>query len=109
PALRGLDALVTVVGGQLAFVPPARIHEIADEDWELMFELNLRYVARVVRAALRVFLEQGTGGSTGVAGSPEQGAYGAAKAGLASLARSVAAEYSHEGIRMNVVVAGPIA
>src|SRR4029453_6495531 len=87
--LGGLDVLVTVVGGQLAFVPPARIHEIADEDWELMFWLNLRYVARVVRAALRVFLEQGTGGTivsvgsiTGVAGSPEQGAYGAAKAGL---------------------------
>jgi 3-oxoacyl-[acyl-carrier protein] reductase len=114
--LGGLDVLVTVVGGQLAFVPPARIHEIADEDWELMFELNLRYVARVVRAALRVFLEQGTGGTivsvgsiTGVAGSPEQGAYGAAKAGLASLARSVAAEYSRDGIRMNVVAAGPIA
>jgi 3-oxoacyl-[acyl-carrier protein] reductase len=69
-----------------------------------------------VRAALRDFLEQGTGGTivsvgsiTGVAGSPEQGAYGAAKAGLASLARSVAAEYSREGIRMNVVAAGPIA
>jgi 3-oxoacyl-[acyl-carrier protein] reductase len=114
--LGGVDILVTVVGGQLAFVPPARVHEIADEDWELMFELNLRYVGRVVRAALRVFLEQGTGGTivsvgsiTGVAGSPEQGAYGAAKAGLASLARSVAAEYSREGIRMNVVAAGPIA
>jgi 3-oxoacyl-[acyl-carrier protein] reductase len=114
--LGGLDVLVTVVGGQLAFVPAARVHEIADEDWELIFELNLRYVARVVRAALRVFLEQGTGGTivsvgsiTGVAGSPEQGAYGAAKAGLASLARSVAAEYSRDGIRMNVVAAGPIA
>jgi 3-oxoacyl-[acyl-carrier protein] reductase len=36
-------------------------------------------------------------------------AYGAAKAGLASLARSVAAEYSRDGIRMNVVSCGPIA
>ena len=42
-------------------------------------------------------------------GSPEQSAYGAAKAGLASLARSVAAEYSGDGIRMNVVACGPIA
>jgi 3-oxoacyl-[acyl-carrier protein] reductase len=114
--LGALDVLVTVVGGQLAFVPAARIHEITDEDWNLMFDLNLRYVARAVRAVLRVFLEQATGGTivsvgsiTGLAGSPMQAAYGAAKAGLASLARSVAAEYSQEGIRMNVVTCGPVA
>jgi 3-oxoacyl-[acyl-carrier protein] reductase len=114
--LGGLDILVTVVGGQLAFVPAAPLHETTDEDWNLMFELNLRYVARAVRAAVRVFLEQGRGGTivsvgsiTGHAGSPMQAAYGAAKAGLASLARSVAAEYSREGIRMNVVTCGPVA
>jgi 3-oxoacyl-[acyl-carrier protein] reductase len=114
--LGGLDVLVTVVGGQLAFVSPAPLHEMTDEDWDLMFDLNLRYVARAVRAALLVFLAQGRGGAivsvgsiTGYAGSPMQAAYGAAKAGLASLARSVAAEYSHDGIRMNLVTCGPIA
>ena len=112
----GLDVLVTVVGGQLAFMQPTRLHETTDEDWELMFDVNLRYVFRAVRAALRVFLEQGLGGTivsvgsiTGRAGSPLQSAYGAAKAGLESLARSVAAEYSRDGIRMNVVTCGPIA
>lgn len=114
--LGALDVLVTVVGGQLAFVPAARVHEIADEHWNLMFDLNLHYVARAVRAALRTFLEQGTGGTivsvgsiAAIAGSPMQAAYGAAKAGLASLARSVASEYSREGIRMNVVSCGPVA
>jgi 3-oxoacyl-[acyl-carrier protein] reductase len=113
--LGGLDVLLTVVGGQLAFVPAARLHEITDEDWDLMFDLNLRYVARVVRTTIGVFLEQGTGGAivgvgsiTSMAGSPMQAAYGAAKAGLASLARSVAAEYSRDGIRMNVVSCGPV-
>ena len=73
-----------------------------------------RHVARALRAALRVFLAQGRGGTivsvgsiTGQAGSPMQAAYGAAKAGLASLARSVAAEYSRDGIRMNVLSCGP--
>jgi 3-oxoacyl-[acyl-carrier protein] reductase len=114
--LGALDVLVTVVGGQLAFVPAARIHEITDEDWDLMFRVNLHYVAHAVRAVLRVFLEQATGGTivsvgsiTAIAGSPQQAAYGAAKAGLASLARSVAAEYSRDGIRMNVVTCGPVA
>jgi 3-oxoacyl-[acyl-carrier protein] reductase len=111
-----LDVLVTVVGGQLAFVPAARIHEINDADWDLVFDVNLRYVGGAVRAALRLFLEQGAGGTivsvgsiTGIAGSPMQAAYGAAKAGLASLARSIAAEYSRDGIRMNVVSCGPVA
>jgi 3-oxoacyl-[acyl-carrier protein] reductase len=114
--LGALDILVTVVGGQLAFVPAARIHEITDEDWNLVFDVNLLYVARAVRTTLRAFLDQGTGGTivsvgsiTGMAGSPMQAAYGAAKAGLASLARSVAAEYGGEGIRMNVVSCGPVA
>jgi 3-oxoacyl-[acyl-carrier protein] reductase len=114
--LGGLDILVTVVGGQLAFVPAAPLHEMRDDDWLLMFDLNLHYVARAVRAALPVFLAQGRGGTivsvgsiAAEAGSPMQAAYGAAKAGLASLARSVAAEYSREGIRMNVVTCGPIA
>jgi 3-oxoacyl-[acyl-carrier protein] reductase len=114
--LGGLDILVTVVGGQLAFVPAAPLHEMTDEDWDLTFDLNLRYVVQAVRAALRVFLAQGRGGTivsvgsiAGFAGSPMQAAYGAAKAGLASLARSVAAEYSRDGIRMNLVTCGPIA
>lgn len=114
--LGGLDILATVVGGQLAFVPATPLHETTDEDWDLMFDLNLRYVARAVGAALRIFLAQGGGGTivsvgsiAGYAGSPMQAAYGAAKAGLASLARSVAAEYSRDGVRMNVVACGPIA
>ena len=114
--LGSLDVVVTVVGGQLAFVPAARLHEIADEDWRLIFDVNLHYVARTAAAAIRRFLDQGGGGSivsvgsiTGQVASPQQAHYGAAKAGLASLARSVAAEYGRDGIRMNVVAGGPIA
>jgi 3-oxoacyl-[acyl-carrier protein] reductase len=114
--LGGLDVLVTVVGGQLAFVPVRPLHETTDEEWDLVFDVNLRYVAWAVRAALRVFFDQGRGGTivsvgslTAFAGNPGQAAYGAAKAGLASLARSVAAEYSRDGVRMNVLACGPIA
>ncbi|HEY3956595.1 MAG TPA: SDR family oxidoreductase [Streptosporangiaceae bacterium] len=112
----GLDALVTVVGGQVAFVPAVRLHEMSDDDWDLVFEMNLRYVVRAARAAIRSFLAQGKGGSivsvgsvTGVMAAPMQAGYGSAKAGLASLARTVAAEYAGDGIRMNVVACGAIA
>lgn len=112
----GLDALVTVVGGQVAFVPAARLHEMRDDDWDLVFDMNLRYVVRAARAAIRSFLARGKGGSivsvgsiTGVMAAPMQAGYGCAKAGLASLARTVAAEYASDGIRMNVVACGAIA
>ncbi len=115
-ALGGLDVIVTVVGGQVAHVPSALLHEMNDRDWDTMYELNLRYVARTLHLVLPRLLEQGTGGSiisigsiTGFMGAPRQGAYGVMKAGLASLARTVSAEYAAQGIRMNVVAAGAIA
>ncbi|NBE82742.1 SDR family NAD(P)-dependent oxidoreductase [Micromonospora rubida] len=111
-----LDTLVTVVGGQVAFVPAVRLHEMGDDDWDLAYEMNLRYVVRAAQAAIRTFLSQGSGGSivsvgsvAGVMAAPMQAGYGAAKAGLASLAKTVAAEYAGDGIRMNVVACGAIA
>lgn len=113
--LGGLDGLVTVVGGQVAFVPAVKLHEMTDEDWDTVYEVNLRYVVRAVRQVLPVFLDQGHGGAivsvgsvTGFMAAPLQGAYGVAKAGLLSLARTVAAEYAPDGIRMNVVAGGAI-
>ncbi|MCU1484671.1 MAG: hypothetical protein JWN67_1417 [Actinomycetia bacterium] len=115
-ALGRLDVLVTVVGGHTLFAPWAPLGETTDEDWDLIVDVNLRYVFRFARAALNVFLEQGTGGSivaigsiSGSVSSPYAAAYGAAKAGLANLAKSVAGEYARDGIRMNVVACGAIA
>ena len=61
--LGGLDVVVTVVGGQVAFVPAVPLHEIEDDDWDTVYELNLRYVARTLRLVLPRLLEQGTGAS----------------------------------------------
>ncbi|MDR6868484.1 3-oxoacyl-[acyl-carrier protein] reductase [Microbacterium resistens] len=114
-ALGGIDAVITVVGGQVAFVPSVRLHEMQDDDWDRMYELNLRYVARLVRLVLPHYLAQrhgvfvSIGSVTGFMGAPEQGAYGVMKAGLVSLARTVGAEYAADGIRMNVVAGGAIA
>jgi len=111
----GLDTLVTVVGGQVAFVPAVRLHEMQDEDWDTVYDLNLRYVARAIRAVLPTFLGQrggaivSVGSVTGFMAAPRQAAYGVSKAGLLSLARTVTAEYAADGVRMNVVSGGAIA
>jgi 3-oxoacyl-[acyl-carrier protein] reductase len=113
--LGGLDTLVTVVGGYSLFTGWTPLAEVTDEQWSLIIDLNLTYVFRFARAALKVFLRQGTGGSivgigsvSGSVSSPYGAAYGAAKAGLANLARSVSVEYGHAGIRMNIVSCGVI-
>ncbi|MDQ1396650.1 MAG: hypothetical protein QOG64_1909, partial [Acidimicrobiaceae bacterium] len=85
-------------------------------EWDRIVDVNLRYVFRAVRASVRQFLAEGNRGSivsigsiSGVRSSPLAAAYGAAKAGLANLAHSVAVEYARDGIRMNVVACGVIA
>jgi 3-oxoacyl-[acyl-carrier protein] reductase len=115
-ALGGLDSVVTVVGGYSLFAPWTPLAQVTDDQWSLIMDLNLTYVFRFTRAALNVFLAQGTGGSivsigsiSGNVSSPYGAAYGAAKAGLVNLAKSVSVEYGHAGIRMNVVSCGVIA
>lgn len=115
-ALGGIDVLVTVVGGLMAFgMPFDRLDTFSDEEWDFVFDVNIRYVYRALKAALAVMVEQGTGGSivsigsdagTAGHGSPNMAAYGAAKAGLAHLVKTIACEYGRDGIRMNMVSPG---
>lgn len=114
-ALGGLDTLVTVVGGHTLFAPWVRVDETTDDDWDLILDMNLRYVFRVVRAALRTFLAQGTGGTivsvgsiAGAVSSPYSAAYGAAKAGLMNFTKSVSLEYARDDIRMNLIAIGVV-
>jgi 3-oxoacyl-[acyl-carrier protein] reductase len=114
--LGGLDSLVTVVGGYSLFTPWTPLAEVTDDQWNLIMDLNLTYVMRFARETIKVFLEQGTGGSivsigsiSGNVASPYGAAYGVAKAGLVNLAKSVSVEYGAQGIRMNVVSCGVIA
>src|SRR6185369_3494704 len=81
-------------------------------------DLNLRYVFRVLRPVLKLMLQQGNGGSvvtigsdggTAGHGSPRTAAYGAAKAGLAHMTKTLAVEYGGDGIRFNMVSPGPTA
>jgi 3-oxoacyl-[acyl-carrier protein] reductase len=114
--LGGLDSVVTVVGGYSLFTQWTPLAEVSDDQWNLIMDLNLTYVFRFAREALKVFIRQGSGGSivsigsiSGNLSSPYAAAYGAAKAALVNLAKSVSVEYGHQGIRMNVVSCGVIA
>lgn len=111
-----VDVLVNVAGGSWAFVPYRRLHEVPDEDWALVHDINLTYVFRLTKDVLRHLVESGRGGAivhvTSIAGafsSPNAAAYGAAKAATISLTKSLAQEYGPDGIRINSVAPGRIA
>ncbi len=104
----GVDALVNNAGGTpyglLAGAAPARQARIV--------ELNLLAPLYASVAAHEVMRAQESGGSitmigsvSGTRPSPGSGAYGAAKAGLENLARTMAVEWA-PAVRVNTVVLG---
>jgi 3-oxoacyl-[acyl-carrier protein] reductase len=115
-SLGGIDVLVTVAGGMSAYQPWQPLDQMSPDDWDEMMERNLRYVSILCRQVLRGMLERERGGSivftssiSGYVAAPNHSAYGAAKAGLISLAKSLAIEYGAFGIRVNTVAPGSIA
>lgn len=109
--LGGLDILVTIVG-QAMFKP---LLQMTAEDWDFDQNRNLRYVFFAARAAAASMIKRKAPGAIvciasvdGVVGSPGHAAYGAAKAGLVSLVKSMSAEWGRDNIRVNAVAPGSI-
>jgi NAD(P)-dependent dehydrogenase (short-subunit alcohol dehydrogenase family) len=107
-----LDVLINIVG----FAAWSDILDLDDDTWQLDIARNLTHHLYVGRAAGRQMIEQGTGGRiamvgsvSGIYGAPNHGAYGAAKAGAMDLARTMAQEWGHHGIRVNAVAPDMIA
>jgi NAD(P)-dependent dehydrogenase (short-subunit alcohol dehydrogenase family) len=109
--LGGIDILVSIVG-QSAFGPAL---EMTPETWDLDHARNLRYFFLVSRTVGKAMIARGKGGAVvaiasvdGLQGSAWHAAYGAAKAGLISLVKSLAVEWAEHGIRVNAVAPGHI-
>jgi 3-oxoacyl-[acyl-carrier protein] reductase len=111
-ALGGCDAVVANAG---IVDTIHRAERFADEDWRKDVETNLYGAFYVAQAAFDALLDSGDGRIVLVSsvaaeiGIPGQVAYGASKAGVVGLARTLAAEWAPRGIRCNVVMPGVIA
>lgn len=111
-AWRGrVDTLVCNAGIQ---GPAGPLHEAADEDWQRVFELNLRSAARLA-GALAPRMAAAGGGSivlmsslAGLRGNGAIGLYGLSKAALAQLARNLAVEWGPRQVRANAIAPGLI-
>ncbi|HEY4854630.1 MAG TPA: oxidoreductase [Streptosporangiaceae bacterium] len=88
----------------------------SDEDFAWAMQMNFFIALRASRAALAAMVEQGTGAIVNVASvnaffQPDAGTidYGAAKAALVNLTKTLAQEFGPRGIRVNAVSPGPVA
>jgi NAD(P)-dependent dehydrogenase (short-subunit alcohol dehydrogenase family) len=87
----------------------------SDDEFEWAMEMNFFTALRTIRAALEPMLERDSGAIVNVASvnaffQPDAGTidYGAAKAALVNLSKSLAQEFGPRGIRVNCVSPGPV-
>jgi NAD(P)-dependent dehydrogenase (short-subunit alcohol dehydrogenase family) len=99
-----LDGVVTVAG----ILRERMFFNMVEDEWDPVIETHLKGTFTVWRAAAPIFKEQQSGSyvaftSGAFAGSVAQANYSAAKGGIVSLARSVAAGMYKYGVRSNVI------
>jgi 3-oxoacyl-[acyl-carrier protein] reductase len=106
-----VDCLVNNVG----LAVQTSFEEVADEDWDSMWQLNVMSYVRAIRAVLpgmrerrfgRIVNVSSTAAKRPSAGMPN---YSVTKAAVLSLSRLVADVYAKEGILCNAVTPGPTA
>ena len=101
-----LHILVNNVGGVGSFAP---FHELTDEDWHRVLELNVMSAVRFTRAALPHMRRQQWGriinisSESGIQPDPEMAHYNASKAALLVLAKSLSKAYAGDNILVNSV------
>jgi NAD(P)-dependent dehydrogenase (short-subunit alcohol dehydrogenase family) len=111
-ALGPVDVMATVIGlgvwGQLL--------DFTMEQWEEAHRINLTSFYLPARAVARSLIRNGKPGAiacvssvSGLTSAPNHGGYGAAKAGMINLIRTMATEWGPHGIRVNAAMPGSCA
>lgn len=106
-----IDIVVNNAGISPAFQPVA---EMTGEYWHKVLAVNLDGPVRLAQCAAPVMRDGGGGSIVNIASmaayeaGPGQAAYGASKAALVNITRTMAREWASWGIRVNVVSPGPI-
>lgn len=106
-----LDVLFNCAG----WVHQGSLEQCTDHDWQRSFDLNVRAQWKTIAAALPAMLARGGGSIINMAsmcsslkGFANRFAYGASKAAVIGLTKSVAIDYVARGIRCNCICPGTV-
>jgi NAD(P)-dependent dehydrogenase (short-subunit alcohol dehydrogenase family) len=103
-----LDVVVNNAGGTAFMVP---FTQLRFAGWEKVMRLNVESVVHVLQAVAPHLLERGgsvvnVASVAGLGATPALTPYGASKAALISLTRSLAVEWASAGVRVNALCPG---
>jgi len=110
--LAPVDILVNNAG---IFGPVEPVEQISPRDWDRVLAVNLRGAFLLARLVLPEMYERRSGVILNISSMAAKAAlacnapYAASKAGLAALTRSLAAEATRKGVRVNAICPGIVA
>ena len=103
-----IDSLVNNAG----ITRDGLLMRMSDEDWDMVLDINLKGTFLFTRAVSKIMMRQRSGTMVNIAsviglmGNAGQANYGASKAGVVALTKSVAKELASRGVRANAVAPG---
>ncbi|WP_077033223.1 SDR family oxidoreductase [Pelomonas sp. KK5] len=109
-ALPALDVIFNCAG----VVHGGTALQATDRDWDFAFDLNVRSQFWVAQAFLPGMIAKGGGSIVnmssvcGVKGLPNRFIYGASKAAVIGLSKSIAADFVKQGVRCNAICPGTV-
>jgi len=106
-----IDILFNCAG----FVASGNILECDEATWDFSFNVNVRSMYQLIRAILPGMLEKGGGsiinmasGASSIKAAPNRFVYGATKAAVIGMTKSIAADFITKGVRCNAICPGTV-
>jgi 2-keto-3-deoxy-L-fuconate dehydrogenase len=107
----GVDVLFNGAG----YVHHGTVLDCTEEQWDFAFDLNVRSMYRTIKAFLPGMLARGNGsiinvssGASSIKAAANRFVYGASKAAVIGLTKSVALDFITRGVRCNAICPGTV-
>ena len=106
-----VDVLFNAVG----FVHHGTILDCEEKDWDFSFDVNIKSMYFMCRAILPLMIKQNGGSiiyissiASSLKGLPNRFVYGASKAAIIGLTKSIASDFVKQNIRCNAIAPGTV-